>query len=194
MPQLKSLRRQKSARRKSTPHKAVVSEYQCAVFDSEVGWIVVEWQGDKITLISFGHDSPAAAAQRSQAEPVDGSETPTWVARFIAKLKKFAVGKVVDWSDAPLDFGAQSAFQKKVQRAVLRIPRGEIRSYGEIAAAAGSPGAARAVGSVMRMNRFPLVIPCHRVVASGGKVGGYSCPSGIEMKEKLLALEGVTLK
>jgi len=188
MPQLQS-----RPRRKSSP-KPLTSERQCVVFDSELGWIVVEWQADKVTLISFGHDSPAAAARRSAGEPVDPKETPQWVARFVEKVKKFAAGKIVDWSDVPLDFGPRSEFQKKVQQACQRIPRGEVRSYGELAAAAGSPGAARAVGSVMRTNRFPLVIPCHRVVASGGKVGGFSCPSGVEMKEKLLALEGVTLK
>jgi methylated-DNA-[protein]-cysteine S-methyltransferase len=116
------------------------------------------------------------------------------VAKLVEKMKRFTAGKKVDWSDVRLAYGKQSEFQRKVQEAARQIPRGEVRSYGELAAAAGSPGAARAVGSVMRNNRFPLVIPCHRVVASGGKVGGFSCPSGVEMKEKLLALEGVKLK
>ena len=189
MPQLKS-----RPRRQPVATKIIASELRCVVFDSDLGWIVLEWSADKITLISFGHDSPAAAAKRSEGEPVGAKEAPTWVAKFVEKVKKFAAGKQVDWSDAPLAFGKRSEFQKKVQQACQKIPRGQVRSYGELAAAAGSPGAARAVGSVMRTNRFPLVIPCHRVVASGGKVGGFSCPSGVEMKEKLLALEGVKLK
>lgn len=171
-----------------------VSELHAVVFESDLGWVAVEWQGAAVSLISFGHDSPAAAAQRCAAELVDAEDVPSWLTKLIAKIKRFAAGKVVDWGEVPLAFGKQSDFQKKVQRACQKIPRGEVRSYGELAAAAGSPGAARAVGSVMRMNRFPLVIPCHRVVASGGKVGGFSCPAGVEMKEKLLALEGVKLK
>ena len=190
MPQLKSRPR----RQPQSPVPSIPIELHSVVFDSEVGWIVVEWQPTEITLISFGHDSPAAAAKRSAAEPIEADEVPAWLAKLIAKLKRFAAGKTVDWGEVPLAFGKQSDFQKKVQRACQKIPRGEVRSYGELAAAAGSPGAARAVGSVMRTNRFPLVIPCHRVVASGGKVGGFSCPAGVEMKEKLLALEGVKLK
>jgi methylated-DNA-[protein]-cysteine S-methyltransferase len=190
MPQLKSRPR----RQPKSPVSSIPTELHAVVFDSDVGWIVVEWQATEVTLISFGHDSPAAAAKRSEAEPVDADEVPSWLARLITKIKRFAADKMVDWGEVPLAFGQQSDFQKKVQRACQKIPRGEVRSYGELAAAAGSPGAARAVGSVMRMNRFPLVIPCHRVVASGGKVGGFSCPAGVEMKEKLLALEGVKLK
>ena len=164
------------------------------MFHSELGWIVVAWLDDEVTLISFGHDSPAAAAERSEVEPVEVDEVPRWVAKLVERMKRFTEGKKVDWSDVRLAYGKQSEFQRKVQEAARKIPRGEVLSYGELAAAAGSPGAARAVGSVMRNNRFPLVIPCHRVVASGGKVGGFSCPMGVEMKEKLLALEGVKLK
>ncbi len=189
MPQLKSRPRLKKAK-----VVEAAPALQAVVFDSELGWIVVEWLGAEISLISIAHDSPAAAAKRSEAEPVEADEVPSWLAKLITKMKRFAAGKVVDWGEVPLAFGQQSDFQRKVQRACQKIPRGEVRSYGELAAAAGSPGAARAVGSVMRTNRFPLVIPCHRVVASGGKVGGFSCPAGVEMKEKLLALEGVKLK
>ena len=189
MPQLRSQPR----RAKSSPTKKPTAA-ACTVFSSELGWIVVEWQAEQITLISFGHSSPAAAAKRSTAEPVEADEVPRWVAKLIEKMQRFAAGKVVTWGEVPLAIGKLSEFQRKVQQACQAIPRGEVRSYGELAAAAGSPGAARAVGSVMRTNRFPLVIPCHRVVAAGGKLGGFSCPSGVEMKTKLLALEGVKLK
>lgn len=189
MPQLKS-----RPRAKTSAKKPQLAEQQCVVFLSDIGWIVVQWLGEEVTLISFGHDSPAAAAKRCDVEPVDADEVPRWVAKLVEKIQRFAAGKKVDWSDVQLAWGKQSDFQRNVQRECQKIPRGEVLSYGELAAAVGSPGAARAVGSVMRNNRFPLVIPCHRVVASGGKVGGFSCPSGVVMKEKLLALEGVTLQ
>lgn len=177
--------------RKSKAKTAAPLVLHSVVFDSALGWMALEWQGREVSLISMGHETPAAAANESEVEPVEPAEVPAWVAKLIAKLKRFAAGRAVEWGDVPLAFGQQSDFQKQVQRACQRIPRGEVQSYGEVAAAAGFPGAARAVGAVLRSCRFPLVVPCHRVIAAGGKVGGFSC---VELKEKLLALEGVKLK
>lgn len=81
------------------------------------------------------------------------------------------------------------AFQRKVYRVLLKIPLGETRTYGEVARMAGSPKAARAVGNALRENRWAPVIPCHRVVASGGKLGDYSGPGGAAAKSRLLARE-----
>ena len=87
---------------------------------------------------------------------------------------------------------APTAFLRRVYAAVRAIPRGSVRTYGEVARAAGSPGAARAVGQAMRRNQTLLFMPCHRVVAAGG-LGGFSCPDGPAVKRRLLALEGVRL-
>jgi methylated-DNA-[protein]-cysteine S-methyltransferase len=78
-------------------------------------------------------------------------------------------------------------FEKKVYRAVLSIPLGEVRTYKWVAEKAGRPKAARAVGQVLKRNPYLLIIPCHRVVASGGKLGGYS--RGLKLKKSLLDLE-----
>jgi methylated-DNA-[protein]-cysteine S-methyltransferase len=95
----------------------------------------------------------------------------------------FATGEgEVDLVPAPTEFLA------KVRKAVRAIPRGETRTYGEVARAAGRPGAARAVGQAMARNPIPLLVPCHRVVASGGP-GGYSGGRGLATKSRLLALE-----
>ena len=80
-------------------------------------------------------------------------------------------------------------FQKKVLLAVLNIPRGEVRSYSQIAAGAGSPKASRAVGNVLKINPYAPHVPCHRVIASNGSIGGYS--GGIAEKRRLLAEEEV---
>jgi len=80
-----------------------------------------------------------------------------------------------------------TAFTKKVYRVVLNIPLGEVRTYKWVAKKAGNPKAARAVGQILKKNPFPLVIPCHRVVACGGKLGGYS--RGRQKKQLLLNLE-----
>jgi methylated-DNA-[protein]-cysteine S-methyltransferase len=92
-----------------------------------------------------------------------------------------------------LDLTHLSAFQNRVVRNCRRISRGRVRSYGELAAAAGSPGAARAVGSVMARNRFPIIVPCHRVVASGGSLGGFSARDGVSMKRRMLEMENAPI-
>ena len=82
-------------------------------------------------------------------------------------------------------------FQRKVYEALLRIPKGQVRTYGQIARAVGRPKAAQAVGQALKQNRWAPQIPCHRVVASGGKLGGYSGPGGLAGKRRLLRSEGV---
>ena len=81
-------------------------------------------------------------------------------------------------------------FQRRVYEAVLRIPRGQVRTYAQIARSIGNPKAARAVGQALKRNRWAPQIPCHRVVASAGRLGGYSGPGGLERKKELLGQEG----
>jgi methylated-DNA-[protein]-cysteine S-methyltransferase len=87
-----------------------------------------------------------------------------------------------------------SAFQNRVVRTCRRIGRGRVKSYGELASACGSPGAARAVGNVMATNRYPIIVPCHRVVGSAGSLGGFSARDGINMKRRMLEMEGAMIK
>jgi methylated-DNA-[protein]-cysteine S-methyltransferase len=91
--------------------------------------------------------------------------------------------------DIPIDWRLHDGFGRRVLKATARIPFGEVLSYADVAAKAGSPRAYRAAGNALGSNRMPIVVPCHRVVASGGKIGGYT--GGIERKEYLLHLEGV---
>jgi methylated-DNA-[protein]-cysteine S-methyltransferase len=85
-------------------------------------------------------------------------------------------------------------FQKSILRACRAVGYGKTVSYGELAKRAGYPGAARAVGSVMARNRHPLITPCHRVVAAGNRIGGFSSCSGTELKRAMLELEGATFR
>ena len=93
----------------------------------------------------------------------------------------------------PIAWNFLSSFQREVLRATYRIPYGETRTYGEIAAEIGRPRAARAVGRAEATNPIPLIIPCHRVLGAGKKLVGYSGKNGLETKAWLLKLEGVTL-
>lgn len=105
------------------------------------------------------------------------------------QLDGFLSGEAVAFRLDDLDFGGLSGFARRVLLADAEIPRGRVITYGRLAANVGISGGARAVGNVMAGNPFPLVIPCHRVVRSGGSLGGFG--GGVEMKKALLRLEGV---
>lgn len=93
--------------------------------------------------------------------------------------------------DARLDLTRITEFRRRVLEACRNIPRGRTVTYADLARAAGSPHAVRAVGSAMAKNPLPLIVPCHRVVRSDGTLGGFSCPQGVRLKRRLLELEGV---
>lgn len=106
------------------------------------------------------------------------------------RLIQYADREPVDFSDVELNWpDVMTPFRKRVIAQTRRIPWGMTKTYGEIAELAESPRAARAVGTAMAENRFPIVIPCHRVVASGGRIGGFSAPQGVSLKRQLLAVE-----
>lgn len=114
----------------------------------------------------------------------DPDPDPKLVARVSEAL---ATGR----TDVPVDLSSRSEFHQEVLRATARIPCGEVRTYGELAAIVGRPRAARAVGTAMARNPVPLLVPCHRVVPSSGGVGNYG--AGSDLKVKLLAGEGAVL-
>jgi O-6-methylguanine DNA methyltransferase len=165
---------------------------------SALGAMAVAAADGKVTGIRFGYPNERqAAAALSRRDEVyseqgddDSSEQDEQLASdVLERLQRYADGEAVDFSDVPVALDHLSAFQRRVVKACRAIPAGQRRTYGELAAAAGSRGAARAVGQVMACNRVPLVVPCHRVVASGGGLGGFSAPQGLAMKRRLLALE-----
>ncbi len=167
------------------------------VFPSELGWMALAWMGQKLSRFSFGHPSAAAAAASALAEigPADQPASPPhWIAELAARLQSYAAGNREQFDDVRLDLAHLSQFQSRVVKACRRIHRGKVRTYGELAVASGSPRAARAVGSVMARNRFPIIIPCHRVVGASGSLGGFSARDGIKMKRRMLELEGTALK
>lgn len=170
-------------------------------FPTDLGYIALAtWDGEIVGL-SFGHAGGEQAIRSlqafhkgdsvllDQATRETSSEAAFFNDRVAHLLQRFAAGEAVDFDDVPVSLEGLTRFQKQVVAACRAIPWGETVSYGELAANVGHPGAARAIGTVMRKNRVPLIIPCHRVLAAGGQIGGYSAPSGLEMKRRLLALE-----
>ena len=136
-----------------------------------------------------------ALGRRARREGWDVSAVgglPPELAQLPAFLEAYFAGEPVDPARAParLDPGPVTPFRAAVYRALRRVRRGRTTTYGELAGRAGRPGAARAVGTGMSSNPLPLVIPCHRVLGSGGSLGGYSAPGGEQTKLKLLGMEG----
>ena len=112
-----------------------------------------------------------------------------WAPALQQLLDAYSEGEVVDFSSVEIRLPTMTRFRQQVVAATRRLRYGETATYGELAKRAGHPRAARAVGTVMSTNQFPILIPCHRVLAAGGKLGGYSSPAGTHLKQRLLDLE-----
>jgi methylated-DNA-[protein]-cysteine S-methyltransferase len=134
--------------------------------------------------VAVHEDVPASHEARALGEDAAGEDLAVRISDYLA-------GNDVPLADVELDLSWTTPFQHAVADALRAVPRGEVVAYGELAALAGYPGAARAVGSFCAHNRFALLVPCHRVVSTAG-LGGYGA-TGLDVKRRLLALEGVVL-
>ncbi|MBI1900356.1 MAG: methylated-DNA--[protein]-cysteine S-methyltransferase [Planctomycetia bacterium] len=177
--------------RRKTARKRQALPLSATVFPTELGWMALARRGEVVCSLSFGHESPKQAlaalpggVDRVVEDAGDGLDDS-----LVHRLTDFAAGKPVDFSDVKIDLSHLTPFQREVVQRCRRIPRGRTISYGRLAARCGVPLAARAVGNVMAQNRTPLIVPCHRVVASGGRLGEFSAPGGPATKRRLLELE-----
>jgi methylated-DNA-[protein]-cysteine S-methyltransferase len=180
---------------------ATQEQTRIIAFSTGLDWMAVAWREELLQGLVFGHarrrHAEVALVRSLRLPPqcfsllgdAQSDGAPRWVEALIEKLRRFADGEPVEFFDVPLALDRLSPFARRVVEACRRIPWGQVRTYGQLAAVCGSPGAARAVGSVMAKNRFPLIVPCHRVLASGGELGGYSAPDGLRMKRRLLEME-----
>jgi methylated-DNA-[protein]-cysteine S-methyltransferase len=169
---------------------------QLALFVTDLGWFGVAGRGRVVHDLAFGHSSPdevrAALDARDDSSETDWEEAD-WHPALREQLTRYARGERVEFDDLELQLPELTPFQARVVEETRRIPYGKTISYGALALAAGYPRAARAVGSVMAANRFPVLIPCHRVLGAGGKLRGYSAPRGVNLKQILLDMEAVAL-
>jgi len=149
-------------------------------------------EGEKIAAIIRPEGETARPGDLDRLFPGAVRQASAIIRKFRAKLARALAGEAVSFSLGLLDMNSGTAFEKAVWTACARIPRGAVVSYGELAACAGSPRGARAVGQVMARNPFPIVIPCHRVIRGDGTLGGYG--GGLTMKKALLAREGVRFR
>lgn len=161
-------------------------ELSVSIFQTPLGWFGLLGSGQAVQRVQIGH--PNAVAVRHALKGQFHTEAD-WAPDLRDRLEAFSEGAPDEFSDVPLMLPAMTPFRSRVLKHVRQIGYGQTESYGEVARHVGSPRAARAVGSVMARNPVPLLVPCHRVVASSGKLGGFSAPQGTRLKRRLLALE-----
>ena len=159
-------------------------------FETELGWLALVGDGRRVTQLVFGCRSRQHALDSLPKAVREQARVVNWNPALAERLASYATGAPEDFGDVELDLDHLSPFQQKVVKHCRAIAYGTSVSYGELAARAGAPRAARAVGNTMAGNRQPLFVPCHRVTKSGGDPGGYSGPAGRRMKLRLLEMEG----
>lgn len=167
------------------------------VFETASGFCAIAWSDAGIARFHLP-TSTAAATERSLRRRLIDAEAgtpPAEVMAVIAAAKRYFAGEKVDFSNVSLDLGGQDEFFRKIYAAARRLGWGETTTYGSLAKELGAgPEAARDVGQAMAKNPLPLLIPCHRVLAAGGKLGGFSAPGGAATKQRMLEMEGVRLE
>jgi methylated-DNA-[protein]-cysteine S-methyltransferase len=162
-----------------------------ALFDTPLGACGVAWSEAGITsLLLPGADEARTrtALRRRHAEALEDAAPPA-VRAAIEAITALLSGEPRDLIDITLDLQGVPDFHRRVYEQSRRIGRGHTCTYGELAAQLGEPGAARAVGQALGANPVAVIVPCHRVLAAGGRPGGFSAPGGIDTKRRLLEIE-----
>lgn len=165
---------------------------QYTLFETAIGWAGVAW-GDKGLVGVHLPEREAESARRRFLRRFPGAvegEAPAAIRVVMEDIVRLMAGVKVDLAEAPLDIGRVPAFNARVYEIARAIPPGETLTYGEIAMKLGDRLLARDVGAALGQNPWPIVVPCHRVTAAGGKLGGFSARGGANTKLKLLAIEG----
>jgi methylated-DNA-[protein]-cysteine S-methyltransferase len=159
------------------------------LFETRAGPMRLRWNDRGLTAIEMPELSP----REMRAALAKEKPGPPFVREAASLLKKHLAGEEQDLSRLPLDLDVLAPFQRQVYEKIRKLAPGRTTTYGELAASLGKPGASRAVGQALGRNPFLVAVPCHRVLAKGGAAGGFSAPGGIVAKQRLLALEGVTI-
>jgi methylated-DNA-[protein]-cysteine S-methyltransferase len=170
----------------------VSSPASFATFDTRIGMCGIAWTPRGIC----GFQLPEASAeitrvrlQRRFAATTDSVVPPDFIRKIIADVQRLLAGEPVDFVDVELEPDGIAEFAQRVYALTRRIPAGSTRTYGELATELGDPTAARAVGRALAQNPYPVIVPCHRVLAAQDRAGGFSAPGGVTTKLRLLELE-----
>jgi methylated-DNA-[protein]-cysteine S-methyltransferase len=164
------------------------------VFETAMGFCAIAWSDGGVTRfqLPMKNAEPAERSMRCRALDAERGAPPEDVAAVVAAAKRYFGGEKTDFSQVRLDLGGEDPFFARIYAALRRVGWGRTTTYGALAKELGAGReAARDVGEAMARNPAPLIIPCHRVLAAGGKIGGFSAPGGSGTKLRMLELEGV---
>lgn len=155
---------------------------QASTFKTSWGWVTVTASAKGVTSIDL-----SLSRRPAHHEPLGADTAASIVKEAQLQLMSYIEGRRREFA-LPVDWSAGTSFQRKVWKAIARIPYGRVRSYQWVAMRVGGKQYARAVGMALGANPVPIIVPCHRIIAHDGSLGGFSC--GLPMKRRLLSLEG----
>ena len=162
-----------------------------ALFGTAIGTCAIAWGPNGIVWIQLPQEDEAGARRRAMRRYPDATETlaPPGIDLAVRDIARLMGGEPADLSRIGLDMTGVPDFNRRVYAVARQIPPGETLTYGEVAARIGEPGAARSVGTALGQNPFPIVVPCHRVLAANGRTGGFSARGGVATKMRMLSIE-----
>jgi methylated-DNA-[protein]-cysteine S-methyltransferase len=166
-----------------------------ALFPTAIGEVGIAWSEAGLSGVLIP-DASTDETRRHMTQRYPSAlelPPPPAVREAIDLIAGIVSGRPVDASVIALDMEGIPEFSRRVYEVTAAIPMGRTMTYGEVAARLGDAGASRAVGQALGRNPFPIVVPCHRVLAAGGKPGGFSAPGGVATKQRLLEIEGARL-
>lgn len=174
----------------------MAEETSFAVFDTAIGWCGIAWSDKGIAGVQLpaADEEATRTRMRRKCHSASDATPPATVQHTIDGIVALLGGKAIDFAGVMLDMDGVPEFHRRVYDVARTIRAGRTMTYGEIATALDAPGTAQTVGYALGRNPFPIIVPCHRVLAAGGKPGGFSAPGGVQTKVRMLAIEGVKVQ
>jgi methylated-DNA-[protein]-cysteine S-methyltransferase len=165
------------------------------LFDTAIGVCGIAWNARGLVAVQLPEADVALTEQRlvQRSRSAGAAEAPLGMVQLVGDIRRYLAGARVDFTAVPVDFEGIDPYRRMLYEAMRAIGYGVTTTYGALAKSLGATDweGARNVGAAMGKNPVPLVIPCHRVLAAGNRIGGFSAYGGAKTKEMLLALEGV---
>ena len=166
----------------------------CALFDTAIGRCGIAWTDRRIVAVQLPErDDIRTLARLRRRAPAPERTPPAPIQDVIDRMAALLEGEAVDLTDVDLVDEELPDADRAVYGVARTIPPGGTLTYGDVAARVGTAGDARAVGQTMARNPFPIIVPCHRVVAADGALGGFSAGGGTETKRRMLVIEGAAV-
>lgn len=166
-----------------------MSAVKYCLIDTEIGTFGLAWTEKGIAHAALPDSKAGAVAQRMARHGSQSAAPEDDIAELVADIQAYGRGERIAFDEVPLDLDGQTEFNRKVYDDILALRWGETTTYGDIARRLGDVALSRAVGAALGANPIPLIVPCHRVLGSNGRSGGFSAPGGASAKMKMLAME-----